>query len=209
MLRGQNTLRGHRAVGLERPHELLWARKRAQKWGRSSPIRCFVRAQIDRRAMRNLFCFGLFRKSEGDAKGDGWGDLCLSCTVHLGRENLGGCLEKLHENGDASGAMISRACREVAKHTPFLLSELRPRNAATEEELRNAREEMCPNLMPNNGPRAARISEWEKSGVDSSFISQRLILARNFKAKESQATLDIRHPSRICRTTHRQSSPTI
>ena len=66
MLRGQNTLRGHRAVGLERPHELLWARKRAQKWGRSSPIRCFVRAQIDRRAMRNFFCFGLFRKSEGE-----------------------------------------------------------------------------------------------------------------------------------------------
>jgi hypothetical protein len=81
MLRGQNTLRGHRAVGLERPHELLWARKRAQKWGRSSPIRCFVRAQIDRRTMRNFFCFGLFRKSEGDAKGDGCGDLCLSCTL--------------------------------------------------------------------------------------------------------------------------------
>ena len=68
-LRGQNTLRGHRAVGLERPHELLWARKRAQKWGRSSPIRCFVRAQIDRHAMRNFFCFGLFRKSEGERKG--------------------------------------------------------------------------------------------------------------------------------------------
>jgi hypothetical protein len=31
MLRKQNTLRGQRAVGLERPHELLWARKRAQK----------------------------------------------------------------------------------------------------------------------------------------------------------------------------------
>ena len=70
MLRGQNTLRGHRAVGLERPHELLWARNRAQKWGRSSPIRCFVRVQTYRRAMRNVFYFGLFRKSEGDAKGD-------------------------------------------------------------------------------------------------------------------------------------------
>src|SRR5579862_8874371 len=67
--------------------------------------------------------------------------------------------------------MLSRACRDIAKHTPFLLSELGPRNAATEEELRNAREKMLPNLMPNNGPRAARISEWEKSGVDSSFIS--------------------------------------
>jgi hypothetical protein len=27
------------------------------------------------------------------------------------------------------------------------------------------------NLMPKNGVRAARISEWEKSGVDSSLIS--------------------------------------
>jgi hypothetical protein len=68
--------------------------------------------------------------------------------------------------------MISRACREAAKHTPFLLSELGSRNAATEEELRNAREKMRPTLMPKNGPRAARISEWEKSGVDSSFISR-------------------------------------
>ena len=98
MLRGQNTLRGRRAVGLERPHELLWARNRAQKWGRSSPIRCFVRAQIDRYAMYNLFRFGLFRKSESDAKGDGWGDLCLSCTVHPRKKNPGGCLGKLYEN---------------------------------------------------------------------------------------------------------------
>jgi hypothetical protein len=30
--RGQNTLRRHRAVGLERLQELLWARTRAQKW---------------------------------------------------------------------------------------------------------------------------------------------------------------------------------
>jgi hypothetical protein len=86
------------------------------------------------------------------------------------KENLGEYLEKLHKNGDASGAMISRACHEVAKHTLFRLSELRPRNAATGEELRNAREEMRPNLMPNNGPRAARISECEKSGIDSSHI---------------------------------------
>lgn len=43
--------------------------------------------------------------------------------------------------------MISLACREIQKHTPFLPSELKPRNAATEEELRNAREEMRPNLM--------------------------------------------------------------
>ena len=98
MLRGQNTLRGRRAVGLERPHELFWARKRAQKWGRSRPIRCFVLAQIDRYAVYNLFPFALFRKSEGDAKADGCGDLCLSCTVHPRKENPGGYLEKLHEN---------------------------------------------------------------------------------------------------------------
>src|SRR6266478_814258 len=60
LVHGQNTLRGQRALGLERPHELLWARKRAQKWGRSSPIRCFVRVQIDRHVLRNFFCFGLF-----------------------------------------------------------------------------------------------------------------------------------------------------
>src|SRR4029077_5723636 len=85
MLRGQHTLRGQRAVGLERPHELLWARKRAQKWGRSSPIRCFVRAQIDRYAMYNLFPFGLFRKSEGDAKGDGWVICVFHAPFTLGR----------------------------------------------------------------------------------------------------------------------------
>ena len=99
MLRGQNTLRGHRAVGLERPHELLWARIRAQKGGRSSPIRCFVRVQFDRRDLHNFFCFGLFRKSEGELKGDGWGELCVSCTVHPQKDNPGVYLEKLHENG--------------------------------------------------------------------------------------------------------------
>jgi len=51
-----------------------------------------------------------------------------------------------------SGAMILRACRKVAKHTPFLLLELGPRNAATEEELRNAREKIRPHLIPENGP---------------------------------------------------------
>src|ERR1700692_523075 len=71
----------------------------------------------------------------------------------------------------ASGAMISLARREATKHTPFLLSELGPRNAATEEELRNAREKMPPNLMTNNGPRAACISEGEKVGVNLSSIS--------------------------------------
>jgi hypothetical protein len=68
----------------------------------------------------------------------------------------------------ASGAMISRACREAAKHTPFLLFELGPRNAATEEELRKGRRKICPNLMPKNGPQTARISEREKLRVNSS-----------------------------------------
>ena len=99
MLRGQNTLRGRRAVGLERPHELLWARKRAQKWGRSSPIRCFVRAQMHRHAMRNFFCFGLFQEISGEPKSEPQGDLCLSCTVHPRRKHPDGRIQKLHENG--------------------------------------------------------------------------------------------------------------
>src|ERR1700691_3687647 len=98
MLRGQNTLRGHRAVGLERPHELLWARKRAQKWGRSSPIRCFVRARTYRRAMRNFFCWRLFQKSYGEPRSERQGELCVSCTVHPQKKNSGGRLEKLHKN---------------------------------------------------------------------------------------------------------------
>jgi hypothetical protein len=40
--------------GLERPQASVWARNRVQKWGRSSPFRCFARVQKDRRAMRNL-----------------------------------------------------------------------------------------------------------------------------------------------------------
>jgi hypothetical protein len=67
--------------------------------------------------------------------------------------------------------MISLACREIAKHTPFLLSEFGSRNRTTEEEPRNDRAKMRANLMPGNGPRAARISKWEKSGPDSNRIS--------------------------------------
>jgi hypothetical protein len=44
--------------------------------------------------------------------------------------------------------MIARACREAAKHTSFLLSELESRNAATEEELRNGKEKMRRNVIP-------------------------------------------------------------
>src|SRR6266404_8480779 len=33
----------------------LWAAEGSQKWGRSSPTRCFARVQIDWRAMRNRY----------------------------------------------------------------------------------------------------------------------------------------------------------
>jgi|SRR5580692_581098 hypothetical protein len=67
--------------------------------------------------------------------------------------------------------MISLACREVAKHAPLLLPKLGPRNGATEEVHRNGREKMCPNVMPQNEPRNTCISEWDKLGISSSFIS--------------------------------------
>jgi hypothetical protein len=56
---------------------------RLQKWGRSSPTWCFARVQIDRRAMRNLVFFGHLLDRQGDREGDAYGDLCLSCTLHL------------------------------------------------------------------------------------------------------------------------------
>ncbi len=64
-------------------HESLWARNRVQKWGRSSPTRCFARVQIDRHAMRNLLALGQLLDRQGDREGDADGDLCLSCTRHL------------------------------------------------------------------------------------------------------------------------------
>jgi len=51
--------------GLERPRASLWARNRVQKWGRSSPARCFARVQIDRRAMRNLYAPNNFASPAG------------------------------------------------------------------------------------------------------------------------------------------------
>jgi hypothetical protein len=45
--------------------------------------------------------------------------------------------------------MILLACRETAKHAPFLVSELGPRNAATDEEVKNAREKMLPSHIRN------------------------------------------------------------
>jgi hypothetical protein len=43
----------------------------------------FARGQIDRRAMRNLVYLGHLFERQGDREGDGNGDLCLSCTLHL------------------------------------------------------------------------------------------------------------------------------
>ena len=80
-----NPRRAHRGkflVGLERPTSHFWARNRVQKWGRSSPTRCFARVQIDRRASRNLVFVGHLRDRQGDREGDGYGDLSLSCTHH-------------------------------------------------------------------------------------------------------------------------------
>ena len=84
MLRGQNTLRGHRAVGLERPHELLWARKRAQKC-RLGPIPCFVRAQFDRRARRNFFYFGLLQNPTVNRKVNDTVNCVFHAPFTLGR----------------------------------------------------------------------------------------------------------------------------
>jgi hypothetical protein len=83
----------------------------------------------------------------------------------------GRMLRKTAREWSASGATIVHAWHEVAKRTPFLPSELGPQNAATEGELRNARQKKRPNVVPKNETRAARISEWEKAGVDSSSIS--------------------------------------
>ena len=63
--------------GLERPQASLWPRNRVQKWGRSSPTRCFARVQIDRRAMRNLVFFGHLLDGQGDREGDAYRDLSV------------------------------------------------------------------------------------------------------------------------------------
>src|SRR2546422_331841 len=52
------------------------------KWGRSSPTRCFARGQIDRRVVRNHLSIWHLLDRQGDREGDGYGDLCLSCTRH-------------------------------------------------------------------------------------------------------------------------------
>lgn len=55
---------------LERPHESLWARNRAKKWGRSSPTRCFARVQIGRHAIHKLLPFGHLLNRQGDGESD-------------------------------------------------------------------------------------------------------------------------------------------
>src|SRR5258707_5902045 len=64
-------------------HDSLWARNHVQKWGRSSPTRCFARGQIGHSVMRKLFSFGHLLDSQSEREGDVYGDLCLSCTRHL------------------------------------------------------------------------------------------------------------------------------
>jgi hypothetical protein len=51
--------------------------------GRPSPTRCFARVQIDRRAMRNLLFVRHLLDRQGDREGGAYGDLGLSCTLHL------------------------------------------------------------------------------------------------------------------------------
>src|SRR6266852_6313221 len=51
--------------------------------GRSSPTQGFARVQIDRRAMRNLLFLVYLLDRQGDREGDAYGDLCISCTLHL------------------------------------------------------------------------------------------------------------------------------
>ncbi len=70
-------------VGLERPRGSIWPRNRVQKWGRSSPTQGFARVQIDRRAMRNLLFLVHLLDRQGDREGDAYGDLGISCTLHL------------------------------------------------------------------------------------------------------------------------------
>jgi len=56
----------------------LWPRNGVQKWGRSSPTRCFARVQIDCRATRNFYPPNNFVSPWGDVNGDAKGDVpCL------------------------------------------------------------------------------------------------------------------------------------
>src|SRR6516164_7035821 len=82
--RGQNTV-PLLYTGLERPRGSLWPRSRAQKGGRSSPVRCFARVRILRRAPRNLQLFTTFASRLGDARRAGHSEPCLSRTRHRGQ----------------------------------------------------------------------------------------------------------------------------
>jgi hypothetical protein len=50
---------------------VFWPQAVGQKWGRSSPLRCFARGQIDRRGMRKRFSVGDLADRQGDGEGDG------------------------------------------------------------------------------------------------------------------------------------------
>ena len=62
-------------------------------------------------------------------------------------------------------------------------------NATIEERLRNVREKMRTNLMFRSAARAARISAWETSGVDSSFIPSGRSRHKGLKRKKAQGFL--------------------
>ena len=67
----------HRAVGLERPRELLWARN-VHKRGSLQPNPVFCPCPNISSRQCNFFCFRPFRKSEGDPKSDGR----VICVLH-------------------------------------------------------------------------------------------------------------------------------
>ncbi len=50
--------------------------------GRSSPVRCFARAQIEYRSMCKAFLFEHLRKGAGEPKGERDGEPRLSWVVH-------------------------------------------------------------------------------------------------------------------------------
>ena len=66
--RGQDNERNF-VAGWSDP-SISWPRASGQKWGRSSPTRCFAHVQIDRRAIRNLFSLGDLLDRLGERKGD-------------------------------------------------------------------------------------------------------------------------------------------
>ena len=58
------------------------ATQSGQKGGRSSPVRCFARAQILCRAKRNLNALRDFVHPQGEPNVERRSEPCLSCTYH-------------------------------------------------------------------------------------------------------------------------------